>query len=123
MNIGLIRCEKNEQRCPLTGCLTCLKETREGFADYDQAHLSGVFTCRCPGDNVANLGKILKSKGVEAIHFCTCTFASKEDGKWKLGQGFCENVDDLLKKISRETGLHCVKGSAHLPEEYSVETF
>ncbi|MDX2510762.1 MAG: CGGC domain-containing protein [Desulfobacterales bacterium] len=123
MNIGLIRCEKNEDRCPLTGCLTCWKETKEGFTNYDEVQLAGVFTCRCPGDNVGNLGKIMKAKGVQAIHFCTCSFSRKENGKWKLGQGFCENVDDLLKKVSNETGLPCVKGSAHLPEGYSVETF
>ena len=36
MNIGIIRCEKNEETCPLTGCLNCLQDTQEGFADYDE---------------------------------------------------------------------------------------
>ncbi len=122
MNIGMIRCEKNEKKCPLTGCFRCLEETTQGFADYDTAKLVGVFTCRCPGDNVGNLGKILKAKGAEAIHFCTCTFAHKQDGKWQMGDGFCDPVDDLLKRVASETGLPCVKGSAHLPEGYQVET-
>ena len=39
MNIGIVRCEKNEERCPLTGCFKCLQDTKEGFADYDSAKL------------------------------------------------------------------------------------
>jgi predicted metal-binding protein len=121
MNIGIIRCEKNEETCPLTGCFNCLRDTKEGFADYDTAQLVGMFTCRCPGDNFVKLGKILKAKGAQAIHICTCTFSRKESGKWTVGQGFCDRVDDLLKSLSDETGLPCVKGSAHLPEGYQME--
>ena len=123
MNIGLIRCEKNEDRCPLTGCLKCLEGTNEGFAEYDTARLVGVFTCRCPGNNAVNMAKILKAKGAQAIHFCTCTFSHKEENGWMLGAGFCDETDELLKRISKETGLPCVKGSAHLPEGYRVETY
>jgi len=123
MNIGLIRCDKNEKTCPLTGCFNCLEATKEGFAGYDDARLVGVFTCRCPGDNIANLGNILKAKGAQAIHLCTCTFAHKKDGKWEMGDGFCDHADDLLSTLSGATGLPCVKGSAHLPEEYTAETF
>ena len=123
MNVGMIRCEKNEKMCPLTGCFKCLEETREGFADYDTARLVGVFTCRCPGDNIANLGKILKAKGAETIHLCTCTFSHKEDGNWQMGNGFCDHADNLLKTLSEETDLPCVKGSAHLPGTYRLETF
>lgn len=58
------------------------------------------------------------------LSFVTCSFSYKGDGKiWYLGNGFFENVDDLAIKISRETGLPCVKGTAHLPEEYTVEVF
>jgi len=121
MNIGMIRCEKNEKTCPLTGCFKCLEENTQGFADYKTAKLVGVFTCRCPGDNADNLGKILKAKGAEAIHLCTCTFSHKENGKWHMGEGFCDHVDGLLKNLSDETGLPCVKGSAHLPEGYAAE--
>lgn len=66
--IGLIRCEKNETRCPLTGCLNSLKNGVEGFCGHDQTELVGVFTCRCPGDGLADLAKILKSKGADTIH-------------------------------------------------------
>ena len=67
--VAIIRCEKNEERCPLTSCFNCLMSATEGFAGYQDAAPAGVFTCRCPGDNVANLGKILKSKGVESHSF------------------------------------------------------
>jgi len=123
MNIGLIRCEKNEKKCPLTGCFKCLDETTQGFAEYDNANLVGVFSCRCPGDDIGNLGRILKAKGAETIHLCTCTFAHKDGGKWEMGRGFCDYADNLLTTLSEATGLPCVKGSAHLPEEYSAETF
>lgn len=123
MNIGLIRCEKNEKKCPLTGCFKSIEDTKQGFAGYDNAKLVGVFSCRCPGDDIANRGKVLKAKGAEAIHFCTCTFAHKEGGTWQMGGGFCDRVDDLLTTLSAATGLPCVKGSAHLPEGYTTETF
>ena len=123
MNIGLIRCEKNEKKCPLTGCFKCLEETTQGFAGYDNAKLVGVFSCRCPGDGIGNLGKILKAKGAEAIHLCTCTFAHREGGKWEMGRGFCDYTDNLLTTLSEATGLPCVKGSAHLPEGYAAESF
>ncbi|MEW5949118.1 MAG: CGGC domain-containing protein [Thermodesulfobacteriota bacterium] len=121
--IGLIRCGKNEKRCPLTGCLQSMKSTTQGFARYPDTELVGVFTCRCPGDGVVELAKILKSKGADVIHLCTCTFAHREDGKWVAGGGFCAGVDDILKRIAREAEITCVKGTAHLPEGYQPEVF
>ena len=120
--VGIIRCEKNQDRCPLTNCLRCLTETREGFQMYEAAAPAGVFTCRCPGDGAVQQAKILKSKGAEVIHFCTCTFANKTDGDWRLSQGgYCPHVDALIEKVHREAGIACVKGTAHLPEGYTPQ--
>ena len=69
------------------------------------------------------LRKKLKAKGAETIHLCTCTISHKEDGKWQMGNGFCDHVDPLLKTLSEKTELPCIKGSAHLPEGYAAETF
>ncbi len=121
--IGLIRCEKNEKRCPLTGCLHCLESRSQGFAGHETTQLIGLFTCRCPGDEVVDMAKILKSKGAEVIHLCTCTFSSKQDGKWTVGKGLCEHPDALAQRIAAEAGITCIKGSAHLPEGYSPEKF
>ena len=122
--VAIIRCEKNDTRCPLTSCFTCLSETTEAFARYDNARLAGLFTCRCPGDNAVNCAKILKSKGADAIHFCTCTFARKTDQGWDMtGGGFCDHIDEVMKKVNQETGLVCVKGSAHLPGGYTPEVY
>ena len=122
--VAIIRCEKNEERCPLTMCFKDLIETKEGFAEYDDCMPAGVFTCRCPGDNAVNLAKILKSKGAEAIHFCTCAFATKTDTGWDSSNGgFCENLDKIIERVSRESGLPCVKGTAHLPKGYTPETW
>ena len=52
----------------MTGCLTCIQETRQGFQGYDRAELIGIFTCECPGDHLADYAKILESKGADAIH-------------------------------------------------------
>ena len=120
--VAIIRCEKNEERCPLTSCFKCLAEKEEGFAGYGECMPVGVFTCRCPGDNAADLAKILKSKGAEVIHFCTCAFARKTDKGWSVADGgFCENLDKIIERANKETGLPCVKGTAHLPKGYTPE--
>jgi len=120
--VAIIRCEKNMDRCPLTNCFKCLTEKKEAFAIYEDCVPAGVFTCRCPGDNVVGLSKILRAKGAEAIHFCTCMFAEKTEKGWVLGSGgFCENIDEIIDKVNNETRLPCVKGTAHLPEGYSIK--
>ena len=118
---AIIRCEKNEERCPLTSCFKCMMESKEGFAGFDDCMPAGVFTCRCPGDNVTDLARILKAKGAEVIHFCTCAFAKKTDTGWIAGEGFCDHLDEIIEHANKETGLPCVKGSAHLPKGYIPE--
>lgn len=118
--VAIMRCEKNENRCPLTSCFKTLINRTEGFSRYTETMPAGVFTCRCPGDNVVDLAGILKAKGAEAIHFCTCTFAGKKPEGWDISEGgFCDHVDELMEKVHEKTGLSCVKGSAHLPEGYT----
>lgn len=120
-NVAIIRCEKNETKCPLTSCFKCLDNTEEAFASYDECNLVGLFTCRCPGDNIENLSKILKAKGADVIHFCTCTFAKKTADGWDAScNGFCENIDLLIEKAAKASGLPCVKGTAHLPKNYEL---
>lgn len=121
--VGLIRCEKNETKCPLTSCFKALSSAKKGFAGCEAPELAGVFTCRCPGDNVAEMAKILKSKGAERIHFSTCMFAHREKDGWNLGSGFCADVDRLVRLAAAETGIPCVKGTAHLPNGYVPEIF
>ncbi|MBC2716327.1 MAG: CGGC domain-containing protein [Desulfobacteraceae bacterium] len=121
--VAIIRCEKNENRCPLTNCFKCMSENKQGFAGYSGAVPAGIFTCRCPGDNAADLGKILKSKGAEVIHFCTCAFAKKTDKGWiSEDGGFCDHLEQVIEQVHNATGLPCVKGTAHLPEDYELET-
>ena len=122
--IGLIRCEKNMERCPLTSCLRCLEERTEGFAGYEACRLVGVFVCHCPGEQTQELVRILKSKGAEAIHFCTCSFAGKEEGLWSMQKGgFCDHVDEIIGQAQQASGIPCIKGTAHLPEGYELKTW
>lgn len=122
--VAIIRCEKNENTCPMTACFKSITENNEGFERYDECMLAGVFACRCPGINAINLAKILKIKGVEAIHFCTCAFANKKNKEWRIeGGGFCDHIDTILEDIHKETGLPCVKGTAHLPKYYQLRVW
>ncbi|MBN2126164.1 MAG: CGGC domain-containing protein [Deltaproteobacteria bacterium] len=119
--IGIIRCEKNEEKCPLTSCFRSMREISEGFQDYESTAPAGVFTCRCPGEVAVQQARILKAKGAEAVHFCTCTFARKGPEGWVLeGGGFCDHIDEIIEKAHAETGIPCVKGTAHLPGGYTV---
>lgn len=121
--VGIIRCEKNEDRCPMTNCFKCMMGTREGFQNYNSAMPAGVFTCRCPGDRVVEQAKILKAKGADSIHFCTCAFARKDEQGWTMaGGGFCDHLDEMIAAVHRETGLPVVKGTAHLPKGYDLKT-
>lgn len=116
--IGMIRCEKNEKKCPLTSCIKSHDQTVQGFAGYDECSLAGVFTCRCPGDDFTDMVRILKAKGAEAVHVVTCSFSRKEDGSWKLGNGFCDRIEDMARNAAKEAGLPLILGTAHLPEGY-----
>ncbi|MFO8083631.1 MAG: CGGC domain-containing protein [Desulfobacterales bacterium] len=117
--VAIIRCEKNENRCPLTNCFKCMVDKKQAFAGYDGCVPAGVFTCRCPGDNAVEFAKILKAKGAEAIHFCTCAFAKKTDKGWMMQEGgFCSHLDEIIENVHNQTGLPCIKGTAHLPEDY-----
>lgn len=116
LKIGMIRCEKNEDKCPLTGCFKCLLQGSEGFAIYgDNCEPVGIMTCRCPGNGVSAAAKILKNKGAEAIHLCTCIGAGKIEGVWTAGKGYCDHHEELMARIVEETNLPCVLGTAHLP--------
>jgi len=122
--IGIFRCKENEQKCPLTNCFLSLQEKKQGFAHYEEVKLYGVFTLSDKLEDNINLAKIFKSKGVEVIHFVTCSFSSKdENSNWELGNGFFEDIDSMAQEIAENTGLACVKGTAHLPKDYVLETF
>lgn len=119
--IGIIRCEKNEKKCPLTSCFKCLDTTAEGFENYDECSLAGVFTCRCPGDSFNDMVNILKAKGAETVHVVTCAFSGKKNGVWTLGEGFCPELDGLVSEAASVSGIPVLKGTAHLPQDYFIE--
>ncbi len=123
MKIGLIRCEKNEAKCPLTNCIKCYSEKSQAFERYDESSLIGIFTCRCPGDNFSEMVKVLKVRGAEVVHIVTCTVAGREDGRWVIGDGFCECIEELSRSAAKECCIPVVIGTAHLPEGYSPVHF
>ncbi len=120
--VAIIRCEKNEDKCPLTNCFRSMANQKAGFFKYSDCQLAGVFTCRCPGDNAVELAKILKEKGADVIHFCTCIFANKTKTGWMTtGGGFCDNPEKVIKGVHEEIGLPCIMGTAHLPKDYELQ--
>jgi predicted metal-binding protein len=122
--VGIVRCEKNMDRCPPTNCLHCLRWGTEGSANHDESQLVGIFTCRCPGENAVELARILKSWGAQAIHLCTCTFAKKVDGVWRVEEGgFCNHINDIIAQVHRDANIRCVKGTAHLPNNYELQSW
>jgi predicted metal-binding protein len=101
-----------------------MRERIQGFSDYQETSLIGVFTLPEDEDQAVELAKILKAKGAEVIHMATCAFSHKAEGKtWLLGQGFYSKTDDVAGRIAAEAGIPCVKGTAHLPEGYQPEVF
>jgi predicted metal-binding protein len=100
-----------------------MEETAQGFAGYDECSLAGVFTCRCPGEDFTNLAKILKAKGADVVHVTTCSFSKKTEDGWQLGDGFCDRIDQLARSAAADAGIDVIKGTAHLPKEYSPEKF
>lgn len=120
--VAIIRCEKNIEKCPLKNCLLSLVNRKQAFKQYMETSPGGVFVCRCPGDNAVDLAERLKSKGAETIHFTTCTFATKTAEGWSQDVGgFCQGIDGIMARVSREVGIPCVKGTAHLPRGYKPD--
>lgn len=123
MKIGILRSDKNSRRCPMTNCFKCLAQRREGFEDYSETELAGLFTLTPDLEENLGLARILKAKGAEAIHVVTCAFAHKGEGGWVLGNGLENGLDETLERMARDTGLPCVKGTAHLPAGYVPQRF
>lgn len=121
--IGLFRCKGNETKCPLTNCIKSLRSGIQAFCGYDEPELTGIFTLSNVQEENIAMAKILQAKGAETIHFATCAFCHKEDENWFLGNGYCSQLDTLAANIARETGMPCVKGTAHLPQNYEPEVF
>jgi hypothetical protein len=76
--VAIIRCEKNENRCPLTNCF--VMEKREPMMSVSRrVFLRAVVRVIMPWS------WLKYAKGAEAIHFCTCAFAKQSDQGWKMG--------------------------------------
>ena len=119
-DIAIIRCEKNEKRCPLTSCMKSVEAADQGFAVHGEpCRLRGVFTCRCEDDtDPAKLAAVLKAKGAQAVHLTTCTFAKKGENGWTMGDGLCPKIEEIAEAV-RSAGIPCILGTAHLPQGYT----
>ncbi|MEE8401260.1 MAG: CGGC domain-containing protein [Candidatus Hydrothermarchaeaceae archaeon] len=127
MKVGIIRCEKNIDSCAMRSCFKSIQNKDNAFTGYDNIELVGILPCRCPGDVAVARAKVLtERKEAEVIFFVTCAFASKIGHgvyEFKKGSGYCDNLDEILKKISEEAKVRVVKGTAHFPAGYKAESY
>ena len=73
--IAIVRCERTQESCPGTSCLTSFQERKHTFKDYGKnAELVGFFSCGgCPGRRIFRLIRNLKEEvGIDIIHVASC---------------------------------------------------
>lgn len=75
MNLGIIRCQQTEHRCPGTKCLQGAQHHQYAFTAYEEEpiNLVGFVTCGgCPGKNVDARAAELIKRGADSIALASC---------------------------------------------------
>jgi len=104
--VAIVRCERTEESCPGTSCLTSFSERKHTFKDYDEnAQLVGFFSCgACPGRRIFRLIRNLKEEtGIDVIHVASCILKETPFPK-------CLHKKDIIKSI-QNMGVEVVLGS------------
>ena len=104
--VAIVRCERTQESCPGTSCLTSFSDRKHTFENYDeQAKLVGFFSCGgCPGRRVFRLIRNLKEEiGVDVIHIASCILKETPFPK-------CLHKKDIISSI-KNMGVEVVLGS------------
>ncbi len=104
--VAIVRCERTEESCPGTSCLTSFAGRKHSFKDYDEnAELVGFFSCGgCPGRRIFRLVRSLKEEGgVDVIHVASCILKETPFPK-------CTHKGDIINSI-KNMGIDVVLGS------------
>lgn len=104
--VAIVRCDRTQESCPGTSCLTSFMEKKHTFKKYDNdSILVGFFSCGgCPGRRIFRLIKNLKEEiGVDVIHMASCVLKETPFPK-------CLHKRDIIKSI-KNMGVDVVLGS------------
>ena len=106
LDIAIVRCERTQESCPGTSCLTSFQERKHTFQDYGpNTRLVGFFSCGgCPGRRIFRLLKNLKEEtNVKRIHVASCILKEEPFPK-------CLHKKDIINSI-KKLGFEVILGS------------
>ncbi|NVM29678.1 MAG: CGGC domain-containing protein [Candidatus Helarchaeota archaeon] len=106
IDIAIVRCERTQESCPGTSCLTSFQERKHTFQAYGQnTRLVGFFSCGgCPGRRIFRLLRTLKEEtNVKKIHIASCILKEAPFPK-------CLHKKDIIESI-KKLGFEVVLGS------------
>ncbi len=104
--VAIVRCDRTEESCPGTSCLTSFSDRLHTFKGYDEnTKLVGFFSCGgCPGRRIFRLVRNLKEEGgVDIIHVASCILKETPFPK-------CTHKGDIINSI-KNMGVKVVLGS------------
>jgi predicted metal-binding protein len=104
--IAIVRCERTQESCPGTSCITSFTDKAHTFKEYgEQDKLVGFFSCGgCPGRRIFRLVRNLKEEGgVDVIHIASCILKETPFPK-------CLHKGDIINSI-KKMGVDVVLGS------------
>lgn len=106
VDIAIVRCERTQESCPGTSCLTAFQERKDTFQNYGpNTRLVGFFSCGgCPGRRIFRLLRTLKEEtNIKRIHIASCILKEAPFPK-------CLHKKDIINSI-KELGFEVVLGS------------
>ncbi|HUY01443.1 MAG TPA: CGGC domain-containing protein [Candidatus Deferrimicrobium sp.] len=106
LDIAIVRCERTQESCPGTSCLTSFQERKHTFQEYGpNTRLVGFFSCGgCPGRRIFRLLRTLKEEtNIKKIHIASCILKEAPFPK-------CLHKKDIIDSI-KKLGFEIVLGS------------
>lgn len=104
--VAIVRCERTQESCPGTSCITSFLDRNHTFKDYDKdTKLVGFFSCGgCPGRRIFRLIRNIKEEiGLDVAHIASCVLKETPFPK-------CLHKKDIIDSI-KKMGVKIVLGS------------
>jgi len=104
--IAIVRCERTQESCPGTSCLSSFQERKYTFKEYDEnAMLVGFFSCGgCPGRRIFRLIRSIKEEtGLDVVHVASCILKEEPFPK-------CLHKKDIIESM-KKMGIEVILGS------------
>lgn len=106
LEIAIIQCDRTQESCPGTSCLTSFQERKHTFQNYGpNTRLVGFFSCGgCPGRRIFRLLRTLKEETyVRTIHIASCILKEEPFPK-------CFHKKDIINSV-KKLGFEIILGS------------